>query len=121
MRQETRQWVWSALFYGGFAAAIALTALRVADVLPMQWGSTVILALGVAITAAVRLSRMRLTEAMLSVYRAGVETARVQKEEREDMEARIMARHDDRDKADREKRNEFGDTYYHYETKEGRR
>lgn len=90
MKQETRQWVWGAVFYGSFAVAFILAFLRITERLDQQWGVLVIVCMGVGISAAVRLSRMRLTATMLEVYRAGVETARVQKEEREDMEARIM-------------------------------
>jgi hypothetical protein len=93
MKQETRQWVIAALFYGSWAVAIILTFLRVTERLGQQWGALIILFMGVAIAAAVRLSRMRLTETMIQVYRAGVETARVQSEERDEMEQRIMNAH----------------------------
>jgi hypothetical protein len=89
MKQEQRQWFWSVVFYGGFAVAIILAWLRINGTLGQEWGATVLLAEGFAIAAAVRLSRMRLTETMLQVYRAGVESARAQHEERLDMEKRI--------------------------------
>lgn len=99
MKQETRQWVWAALCYGMWGVATILTYLRVNGTLEQEWGATIILTMGVAIAAAIRLSRMRLTDTMIDVYRAGVETARVQHIEREDMERRIMeaaARYDAR-------------------------
>jgi hypothetical protein len=89
MKQETRQWAWAALFYGSWAIACIFTYLRVTEHLGQEWGAFVVLWLGIAITASVRLSRMRLTETMLSVYKAGVETARVQHAEREEMMERI--------------------------------
>jgi hypothetical protein len=90
MKQETRQWVWSLTFYGSFAIAFLLAFLRINGTLGQQWGATVILAMGVGIAAAVRLSRMRLTETMLQVYRAGIESAAAQREERVEMERRII-------------------------------
>lgn len=90
MKQETRQWVASAVFYGSFAVAFLLAYLRITEVIPQQWGVSVIVCMGIGIAAAVRLSRMRLTQTMLDVYRAGVESAKAQQDERREMEARII-------------------------------
>lgn len=94
MKQETRQWITAAVAYGSWAAAVVLTYLRLAGWLPMQYGTIVILCIGFAMAAGIKLSRMRLTETMIEVYRAGVETARVQREERDEMERRIIEAHD---------------------------
>jgi hypothetical protein len=90
MKQETREWVWSVLFYGSFTLAALLTFARITERVDQEWGGLILLFIGIAIAASVRLSRMRLTQTMLDVYRAGVETARIQKIERDDMERRIM-------------------------------
>lgn len=56
-----------------------------------QWvGFTFIALIGVAIAAGNALGRHKLSDTMLKVYRAGVETARLQSEERKEMESRIM-------------------------------
>lgn len=89
MKQETREWALSALLYGMWGLAVLLTYMRINGSLGQEWGATIILCMGVAIAAAVRLSRMKLTATMLEVYRAGIETARVQHEERAEMEKRI--------------------------------
>lgn len=90
MKQETRQWVWSLVFYGAFVVAFLLAYLRITGTLGQEWGASIILAMGVGIAAAVRLSRMKLTETMLQVYRAGIESAKVQEQERVEMERRII-------------------------------
>jgi hypothetical protein len=90
MKQETRQWAWGAVFYGSFAVAFVIACLRIAGHVGPEWGVTVIVFMGIGIAAAVRLSRMRLTETMLSVYKAGVESARAQQSEREELERRII-------------------------------
>ncbi|HVX91159.1 MAG TPA: hypothetical protein VHC20_06075 [Candidatus Paceibacterota bacterium] len=90
MKQETHQRLWSVVFYGSWLAAGVFAWLRVIGTVGQEWGAVTVLLLGFAISAAVRLSRMRLTQTMLDVYRAGVETARVQKIERDEMESRIM-------------------------------
>lgn len=90
MKQETRQRIASVVFYGSFVAAFLLAYLRINGTLGQQWGATVILAMGVGIAAAVRLSRMKLTETMLQVYRAGIESASAQEAERAEMERRII-------------------------------
>lgn len=102
MKQESRQRLWTVVFYGSWVLAGVFAWLRVSGTVGQEWGVVTVLWLGFAISAAVRLSRMRLTETMLSVYRAGVETARVQKEERDEMEHRIMeasAQHRESDRA----------------------
>lgn len=90
MKQETRQWITAVVAYGSWIIAVALTYARLSGWLPMQYGTIVVLFIGFAMAAGIKLSRMRLTSTMLDVYRAGVETARVQKEEREEMERRII-------------------------------
>lgn len=105
MKQETRQWLASVVFYGCWTVAIVLTYFRTAGQLGQEWGALIVVFMGVAISAGIRLSRMRLTETMLEVYRAGVETARIQKIERDDMERRIMeasAQYDSRHNGRRE-------------------
>lgn len=90
MKQETRQWLAATIAYGGWTVAVVLTYLRTTEVLAMRFSMLIILVIGIAMAAGIKLSRMRLTATMLDVYRAGVETARIQKEEREDMERRII-------------------------------
>lgn len=90
MKQETRQWAATVVFYGSFVAAFVLAYLRVTEQIGQEWGVTVIVCMGVGIAAAVRLSRQRLTETMLQVYRAGVESAKAQQDERRELEARII-------------------------------
>lgn len=90
MKQETRQWAATVVFYGSFIAAFVLGYLRVTETIGQEWGATVILCMGVGIAAAVHLSRMRLTETMIQVYRAGVDSAKAQQDERRELEQRII-------------------------------
>lgn len=86
MKQETREAVWQAAFWLGWAAAGLIAALRVTEQVGAEWGALSILFIGVSIAAAVHLSRMKLTETMIAVYRAGIESARVQEAERQESE-----------------------------------
>ena len=89
MKQETRQWVTAVIAYGSWLIAAFLTFLRTTDVLSQQYSMVIVLLIGFGVSAGVKLSRMRLTATMLSVYAAGIETANAQRAEREDMESRI--------------------------------
>lgn len=93
MKQETRQWATAFVSWGSWLVAAFLTFLRTTGNLPQQYSMVIVLLIGFGVAAGVKLSRMRLTATMLMVYQAGVETARVQKEERDDMEQRITAAH----------------------------
>ncbi|MFJ9413016.1 PAS domain-containing protein [Streptomyces sp. NPDC101227] len=56
---------------------MVLTVLRTTDVLPMQAGSLIVLVIGVAIAASLALSRMRLSDTIITVFEAGLKAATV--------------------------------------------
>lgn len=87
MKQETRQWATAAVAYGGWALAVILTWLRVTERLPMQYGTVIVLCIGVAIGAGVKLSRMRLAATMTAVFQAGILAAEQRQKERDDNRA----------------------------------
>lgn len=84
MKQETREWVWSLIFWSGWFGACLVAALRVTGALSQEWGVTVIVFVGLAIAAAVRLSRMKMTATMVAVFEAGAQAAQVQRDETEE-------------------------------------
>lgn len=94
MKQETREWVAWVTSWGAWIVAATLTFLRSTQTIGAQYSMVIVLLIGVAMAAGIKLSRMRLTATMLDVYRAGIETAKVQKEERDEMERRIIGSHD---------------------------
>jgi CHASE2 domain-containing sensor protein len=87
MKQETRQHVTAAVAYGCWAAAVVLTWFRVTERLPMQYGTVIVLLIGIAMGAGVKLSRMRLTATMLAAFQAGMFAAEQRAQEREERNA----------------------------------
>lgn len=80
-----------------WTATALLTALRATEILPMAMGSLVVFTIGVAITATMVRSRMRLTETIVKVFVAGMtagETAAIRRAEKA-REGPIPTRPDD--------------------------
>lgn len=84
MKQETREVMWQAAFWFGWAAAGLIAALRVTEQIGAEWGALSILFIGVSIAAAVHLSRMKLTATILAAFQAGMFAAEQRAQERED-------------------------------------
>lgn len=83
MKQESREWAWSLLFWSSWAGACLIATLRVTNTLPQEWGAATIVLIGTAIFSAIRLSRMKLTATMIAVFEAGAMAAQVQQDETE--------------------------------------
>lgn len=81
MSHRIDKWLSTLGAYGSWAAAIAVTWLRVTDAIDDKWAVVVVVLIGFAVWCTVRLSRMRLIEAMTSVFYAGMRAAEQHKDE----------------------------------------
>jgi hypothetical protein len=61
------------LAHAGWWGTVAIVGLRAAEVIPQSLGSMALLTLGVAVTASLSLSRMRLSETMTQVLLVGAQ------------------------------------------------
>lgn len=84
MKQETKQVLTAVIAYGSWLVAVVLTLLRSTESIPAELSMIIVLVIGVAMAAGIKLSRMRLTATMLAVFRAGVDAAREQEAERQE-------------------------------------
>lgn len=87
MKQETRQVVTACTAYGSWAIAGLISWLRVTETIEQRWTVLVVFAMGVAIAAGIKLSRMRLTATMTAVFQAGILAAEQRQKERDDRHA----------------------------------
>ncbi len=87
MKQETRQWLTACVAYVCWAIAGLIAWLRVIEAIEQRWTVLVVVFMGVAIAAGVKLSRMRLAATMTEVFRAGILAAEQRQLERDEHRA----------------------------------
>lgn len=83
IKQEHRHAYALTLAWASWLAAGVLTWFRVAEILPVQMGTVIVLLIGVAIASGIALSRMRLAKTMSEAFQAGLDAAVASRREEE--------------------------------------
>lgn len=80
MKQEYRHAGALILAWSSWLGAGVMTWLRVAEILPVEMSTIIVLLIGVAIASGIALSRMRLARTVTEAFQAGLDARKKHKE-----------------------------------------